>query len=68
MPRERWSFARMRDGALVESPLHIHLEGGFEPGAFYRFVYPTRDPQIAGLALAGIRDLMSWIRYDAAAP
>jgi hypothetical protein len=67
VPRERWSFARMQNGTLVESPLHIHLESGFEPGAFYRFVYPTRDPQIAGLALAGVRDLMSWIRYDSSA-
>jgi hypothetical protein len=67
VPREQWSFARMRDGALVDDPLRIHLKSGFEPGAFYRFVYPTRNSQIAGLALAGIRDLISWMRYDASA-
>ena len=67
VPREQWSFARIKDGALVDSPLHIHLKSGFEPGAYYRFAYPTKDSQLAGLSLTGIRDLMSWIRNDPAA-
>jgi alpha/beta hydrolase family protein len=66
-PREQWSFARMRNGTLVDDLLHIYLKGGFDPGSFYRFVYPTRNPQIAGLALAGVRDLIAWIRYDPSA-
>ncbi|MEQ1776583.1 MAG: alpha/beta hydrolase domain-containing protein [Burkholderiales bacterium] len=67
VPRDQWAFARLRDGALVDDPLRIHLKSGFEPGAFYRFVYPTRGSQLAGLSLAGIRDLISWMRYDASA-
>ena len=67
VPRDQWSFARMRDGTLTDSPLHIHLKGGFEPGAYYRFAYPVKGSLIAGLSLTGIRDLMSWIRYDPAA-
>lgn len=67
VPRDQWSFARMRDGVLTDSPLHIHLKSGFEPGAYYRFAYPTQGSLIAGLSLTGIRDLMSWIRHDPAA-
>jgi len=67
VPREQWSFARTRDGVLTDDPRHIHLKVGFEPGSFYSFVYPTRNPQIAGLALAGVRDLIAWMRHDSSA-
>ena len=58
VPREQWSFARIKDGALVDSPSHIHLKSGFEPGAYYRFAYPTKDSQLAGLSLTGIPTLI----------
>src|SRR5712672_162784 len=57
----------MQNGELVADPRRIHLKSGFEPGAFYRFVYRTRDPFVAGAGLAAVRDLMSWVRHDPAA-
>jgi hypothetical protein len=48
----------------VSDPLRVLVEGGFVPGAIYQFAYNARDPQIAGLALAGVRDLISWLRHD----
>jgi len=67
IPNHHWAFARMDKGTRVPDPLRVQVEGGFVPGAIYQFAYNTRDPQIAGLALAGVRDLMSWIRHDAGA-
>jgi hypothetical protein len=67
IPRSEWSFARMQNGELVADPKRIYLKSGFQPGSFYRFVYRTRDPYVAGVGLAAIRDLMSWVRHDPAA-
>lgn len=68
IPREHWAFARLQDGKPVGDATRVHVEGGFVPGAIYRFAYGTKNPQIAGLGLAGVRDLIAWLRYDAAAP
>jgi hypothetical protein len=67
IPRSEWSFARMQNGELIADPRRIYLKGGFQPGSFYRFVYRTRDPYVAGVGLAAVRDLMSWLRHDPAA-
>jgi hypothetical protein len=65
VPRERWRFARLDDGRLVDDPTHIHLAGGFLPGKIYELVYRARDPVVAGIGLAVVRDVVSWARYDA---
>jgi len=67
IPNENWAFARMEKGALVGDPMRVYVEGGFVPGAIYQFAYGTQNPQIAGLGLAGVRDLISWMRHDPAA-
>jgi hypothetical protein len=51
--RTNWT---VRDGtALV-------MEGGFEPGKIYDFVYTAKDPVLVGLGPAGIRDLISYLK------
>ncbi len=67
IPREHWSFARIKDGALTPDPLRVQVEGGFVPGAIYQFAYGTQNPHIAGLGLAAVRELVSWMRHDPAA-
>ena len=71
IPADHWSYARMQkgevSGELTPDPMRLHVEGGFVPGALYQFAYGTQNPQIAGLGLAGVRDLMAWIRHDPAA-
>jgi hypothetical protein len=46
----------------------IHFVGG---GAFsrglYEFVYPAKDPLVAGIGLAAMRDVMAFLRYDTSA-
>jgi hypothetical protein len=67
IPQHNWAYASMQNGVLMPDPLRLHVEAGFVPGAIYQFAYGTQNPRIAGLGLAGVRDLMSWIRHDPAA-
>ena len=65
VPRDRWRFARLENGRLVDDPTHVHLAGGFERGKIYELVYRARDPVVVGIGLAAVRDFVSWARYDA---
>src|SRR5262245_7377470 len=56
--REAWSFLPPRDGA----PNEIRLDGGFRPGRIYQLTYTARDPMVVALGMAGIRDLLSYLR------
>ena len=40
----------------------IRLEGGFKPGQIYQLTYTARDPIVVALGMAGIRDLLSYLR------
>lgn len=64
IPGEHWAFARLQDGKLVGDDKRVSVEGGFVPGAIYQFAYAAQNPQIAGLGLAGVRDLVSWMRFE----
>ena len=62
--RNRWSFAHTVDDHLVTDPHYIRLEGGFQPGKIYEVVYEAKDPAVAGLGLASVRDFLSYLKYD----
>ena len=68
VPRDRWRFARMEDGRLVDDRTEIALAGGFERDKIYELVYRARDPVVVGIGLAVVRDIVSWARYDARSP
>jgi hypothetical protein len=65
--RDRWSFAHQVDGRLETSDRAIHLEGGFQPGRLYEYVYVAADPAIAGLGFAAVRDFASYVKHSAGA-
>lgn len=67
VPRDDWTFGRMENGAVVDDPTRLYLKGGFDPGRIYQIVYLAKDPHVAGLGLAAVRDLIAWIRHDATA-
>jgi alpha/beta hydrolase family protein len=58
IPRSRWHF--VDEGTVA-------LDGGFEPGRIYDVVYRSADPRVVGVGLAGTRDLISFVKYDATA-
>ena len=70
IPRSEWQFAHAVDGKLVPSDRHIHLNGGFQPGELYEYVYVVTDPVVAGLGFAAIRDFASYAKHnpDAVSP
>jgi Alpha/beta hydrolase domain len=65
IPRSEWQFARAENGKLVPDNRHIHLDGGFQPGKIYEYVYVVADPVIAGLSFAAVRDFASYAKYSA---
>jgi hypothetical protein len=67
IPRADWSFSHTVDGKLVASDRFIHLNGGFQPGKIYEYVYVAANPVIAGGGFAAIRDFASYAKHDPAA-
>lgn len=68
--RTEWQFAHTVDGKLLPSDRHIHLNGGFQPGKLYEYVYVVADPVVAGLSFAAFRDFASYAKHasDAVTP
>ena len=60
IPRSQWRFSTDRG--------HVELTGGFEPNKIYEVVYTSEDPTVIGLGPAGIRDFLSYVKYDPASP
>lgn len=75
IPRKEWGFVESTApptqqgsgaaGAKSEpGPRAIRLNGGFEPGKIYEVVYRARDPAIAGLGFAAVRDFASYLKQE----
>lgn len=63
IPRSEWRFAATVDGKLVPNNRSLHLNGGFQPGRIYEYVYVVEDPVVAGLGLAAVRDFASYTKH-----
>jgi hypothetical protein len=59
IPRAKWSFAADRKS--------IHFAEGFVPGRIYELIYVAKDPRIAGLGFAAVRDFVSYAKHDPSA-
>jgi hypothetical protein len=42
----------------------ISLVGGFVANDIYEFAYTAKDPKVAGLGFAAVRDWNAWLRYE----
>jgi alpha/beta hydrolase family protein len=54
--RDRWTLAANNT---------VTLTGGFEPGQTYELAYLAKDPPVAGLGFAAVRDAAAWVKYSA---
>ena len=63
IPRDRWRF--VPDANNLPK---IQLDGGFEPGRYYRVTYHATAPLVAGVGLAAIRDAAAAFRYRSDMP
>ncbi len=57
IPHSEWKFT---------DPNHLALKDGFAPGRIYEVIYETKDPVVAGLGLAAVRDFVSFLKYGGA--
>jgi Alpha/beta hydrolase domain len=55
LPRNSWRFA---------DATHATLDGGFAPGRIYEVVYEAKDPPVAGLGLAAVRDFATYLKHS----
>ncbi len=52
--RDQWSVTDQR----------LDFPSGFEPGRIYDFVYTGKDPAVAGLGMAAVRDYVSYMKQQ----
>ena len=64
IPRKDWGFVGSTAAKSEPGPRTIRLNGGFEPGRIYEVVYRARDPAIAGLGFAAVRDFASYLKQE----
>ncbi len=70
LPSSEWEFAsckKNKETGQVEmrpSTKDLCLLSGFKPGQIYEFIYPAKNPLVLGLGFAGVRDLISFLRYE----
>jgi hypothetical protein len=64
VPRTAWRLGRSIGDRLVGDDRYLSVDGGLEPDKIYELVYEARDPRVTGLGLAGVRDLVSFLRHD----
>lgn len=64
IPNTEWEFGNYIDSTFVPDPGRLFMRGGIQPGYLYDLTYTAKDPRIAGLGMAAIRDVVSFFRYD----
>ncbi|HXP85217.1 MAG TPA: alpha/beta hydrolase domain-containing protein [Bryobacteraceae bacterium] len=55
IPRAQWRLSA--DGHRAE------YDSGFEPGRIYEVVYTSKDPEVAGLGMASVRDFAAYLKH-----
>jgi hypothetical protein len=64
IPRGDWQFGKMDNGQVVFNPDWLTVKGGFKAGMTYQLTYESKDPPVAGLGFAAIRDFASAIKNN----
>ena len=64
IPRSRVAVCTCGRWQAFPSDRFIHLNGGFQPGKIYEYVYVVADPVVAGGGFAAIRDFASYAKHD----
>jgi hypothetical protein len=68
IPRSQWRLEQTwveEAGQHGQLPLvELVVSGGLQPGYIYELIYEAEGPIVQGLGLAGIRDLVSCLKYD----
>ena len=65
IPREDWQFGRMENGQVSSNPNWLTVKGGIKAGQTYQLTYESKNPPVAGLGFAALRDTASAIKNNA---
>jgi hypothetical protein len=65
IPREDWQFGRMENGQLTPNSNWLTVKGGIKAGQTYQLTYESKNPAVAGLGFAALRDAASAIKNNA---
>ncbi len=73
IPRSQWKLVTIKrtppkegvEGTLNQ--IRVELDGGFEPGVIYELICECEGSIVQGTGFAAVRDLVSFLRYDASA-
>ncbi|HLH93676.1 MAG TPA: alpha/beta hydrolase domain-containing protein [Xanthobacteraceae bacterium] len=68
VPRDRWQFARLKNGQVVPDISAIYLKDGFQPGHVYELSYEAKGAVVAGVGFAALRDMASAVKHGRADP
>lgn len=68
IPREQWQWIVTRRESELDKhvlpEVSVELAGGFRPGYIYEWIYEAEGAIVQGTGLAGVRDLVSFLKYD----
>jgi hypothetical protein len=66
VPRSQWRLEVTPVPGSALPRVEVELDGeGFRAGRLYEVIYEAEGPPVQGLGLAGIRDLVSFLKHDA---
>ena len=69
IPRAQWrmekNWVEVEGRRSTLPQIDLVMAGGVQPGYIYEMIYEAKGPIVQGLGLAGIRDLISCLKYDA---
>lgn len=68
VPRDDWKLI-VTEASYQNKPwplpvVEIEIKGGLKPGWIYEVVYEAENPVVQGVGLAGIRDLVSFLKFN----
>ena len=65
IPRGDWQFGRVENGEVISDPNWLTMKGGFKAGMVYQVTYRSKEPPVAGVGFAAVRDFASAVKYKA---
>jgi len=64
IPRSEWRFLKWSEGKSTSLEDVIVLNGGFQTGRIYEYIYVVSDPAVAGLGFAAGGDFAFYTKHD----
>ncbi|MEB2782346.1 alpha/beta hydrolase domain-containing protein [Algoriphagus sp. C2-6-M1] len=64
IPNDQWSYSSQKGDEIFVDSLSLYFKNGFQPGEIYELIYEVKNPKVAGLGFAAVRDILSFFKYE----